>query len=129
MPFNAFVANAATNLIDWTKLIGFTDHPDLTRCEIETFRYRVLYVVARLTRGARQLHLRIERHLALGQSNHGCPAADPRCFPINPLPLFRRDERPFSPKGSPPTGTTPDDLSYPPAPGSPPKVGVNGGRA
>jgi hypothetical protein len=28
---------AATDLIAWTKLIGFIDNPDLARCEIETF--------------------------------------------------------------------------------------------
>lgn len=68
LPFHAFDANAgwleiimaATDLVVWTKLIGFTDHPDLARCEIETFRYRVLHVAARITRGGRQLHLRID---------------------------------------------------------------------
>ncbi len=68
LPFNAFQANAAwleivmaaTDLIAWTKLIGFTEHPELARCEIETFRYRVLHVAARITRGARQLRLRID---------------------------------------------------------------------
>lgn len=51
---------AATDLVAWSKLIGFADHPDLTRCEIGTFRYRVLHVAARITRGARQLRLRID---------------------------------------------------------------------
>jgi len=68
LPFHSFAANAAwleiimaaTDLIAWTKLIGFTDNTDLARCEIETFRYRVLHVAARLTRGARQLRLRID---------------------------------------------------------------------
>jgi hypothetical protein len=68
LPFNAFDANAAwleivmaaTDLIAWTKLIGFTDHPDLACCEIATYRYRVLHVAARITRGARQLRLRID---------------------------------------------------------------------
>ena len=68
LPFNSFQANAAwleiimaaTDLIAWTKLIGFTDDPDLARCEIATFRYRVLHVAARITRGARQLRLRID---------------------------------------------------------------------
>jgi hypothetical protein len=44
----------------WTKLIGFTDHPGLARCEIQTFRYQVLHVAARITRGARQTRLRID---------------------------------------------------------------------
>ena len=51
---------AATDLVAWTKLIGFTDHPDLATCEIDTFRYRVLHVAARITRGARQIRLRID---------------------------------------------------------------------
>ncbi|MCW2691396.1 MAG: Transposase family protein [Mycobacterium sp.] len=51
---------AATDLVAWTKLIGFTDHPDLATCEIGTFRYRILHVAARITRGARQIRLRID---------------------------------------------------------------------
>jgi hypothetical protein len=51
---------AATDLVAWTKLIGFTDHPNLATCEIATFRYRVLHVAARITRGARQTRLRID---------------------------------------------------------------------
>ena len=35
-------------------------HPDLARCEIAAFRYRVLHVAARITRGARQTRLRID---------------------------------------------------------------------
>ena len=68
LPFNAFDANAAwleivlaaTDLIAWTKLIGFTEEPDLARCEVQAFRYRVLHVAARITRGARQIRLRID---------------------------------------------------------------------
>jgi hypothetical protein len=68
LPFHSFDANAAwleiimaaTDLIAWAKLIGFADHPDLARCEIHTFRYRVLHVAARVTRGARQIRLRID---------------------------------------------------------------------
>ena len=48
------------SLVAWSKLIGFTDHPDLATCEIDTFRYRVLHVAARITRGARQIQLRID---------------------------------------------------------------------
>jgi hypothetical protein len=51
---------AATDLVAWSKLIGFTDHRDLATCEIDTFRYRVLHVAARITRSARQIHLRID---------------------------------------------------------------------
>jgi hypothetical protein len=49
----------AVDLICWTKLICFPDTAELGRYEIATFRYRVLYVAARLTHGARYLHLRI----------------------------------------------------------------------
>jgi len=49
------------DLVCWTKLICFADVPDLARCEIAQFRYRVLHVAARLTRAARRLHLRIDK--------------------------------------------------------------------
>lgn len=55
------VVLTATDLIAWTKLIGFADAPELARCEIAAFRYRVLHVAARLTASARQLHLRIDK--------------------------------------------------------------------
>ena len=51
---------AATDLVAWTKLIGFHGYTDLATCEIATFRYRVLHVAARITRGARNVRLRIE---------------------------------------------------------------------
>jgi hypothetical protein len=51
---------AATDLVAWTKLIALVDHPDLATCEIDTFRYRVLHVAARITHGARQIRLRID---------------------------------------------------------------------
>ena len=68
LPCHAFWANAAwleivlaaADLVAWTKLIGFTGQPGLARCEIQTFRYRVLHVAARITRGARQQRLRID---------------------------------------------------------------------
>ena len=49
---------AAADLVAWTQLIGFTHSLQLARCEINAFRYRVLHVAARITRGARQLRLR-----------------------------------------------------------------------
>jgi hypothetical protein len=55
------VVMTATDLVCWTKLICFADVVDLARCEIDTFRYRVLHVAARLTRGARRFHLRIDK--------------------------------------------------------------------
>lgn len=51
----------ATDLIAWTKLIAFNDQPALARCEIAAFRYRVLHVAARITKAARQVHLRIDK--------------------------------------------------------------------
>ena len=51
----------AVDLVAWSKLIGFADEPDLAKCEIATFRYRVLHVAARLSRGARGIKLRIDQ--------------------------------------------------------------------
>lgn len=69
LPCRAFNENAAwlqvvltaVDLVAWTKKIAFADVPELTRCEIAAFRYRVLHVAARLTRGARQIRLRIDK--------------------------------------------------------------------
>jgi hypothetical protein len=55
------VVMMAADLVCWTQLIGFADSTDLGRCEIATFRYRVLHVAARITRGARQVRLRIDK--------------------------------------------------------------------
>ncbi len=68
LPCHSFWSNAAwleivltaADLVTWTRLIGFRTHPGLARAEIATFRYRVLHVAARITRGARQLRLRID---------------------------------------------------------------------
>ena len=54
------IALAAADLVAWAQLIAFTHAPELARCEIAAFRYRVLHVAARITRGARQLRLRID---------------------------------------------------------------------
>src|SRR5271156_1410031 len=68
LPCHRFEANAAwleiilaaTDLVAWTKLISFTEEPGLAKCEIGTFRYRVRHAAARITRGARQIRLRID---------------------------------------------------------------------
>lgn len=68
LPCHSFWANAAwleivlaaADLVTWARLIGFTGDPSLARAEIATFRYRVLHVAARITRGARRLRLRID---------------------------------------------------------------------
>ncbi len=68
LPCHSFWANAAwleivlaaADLVTWARLIGFRGHPGLARTEINTFRYRVLHVAARITRSARQRRLRID---------------------------------------------------------------------
>lgn len=55
------VVLSAVDLVCWTKKICFADIPALARCEIAAFRYRVLHVAARITRGARQIRLRIDK--------------------------------------------------------------------
>ncbi len=55
------VVLTAVDLVCWTKLIAFADIPDLARCEIATFRYRVLHVAARITHAARRIHLRVDK--------------------------------------------------------------------
>jgi len=68
LPCHSFWANAAwleivlaaADLVTWTRLIGFASDRALARVEITTFRYRVLHVAARITRGARHLRLRID---------------------------------------------------------------------
>lgn len=52
---------AATDLVCWTKLLGFHDVPALAHAEIATFRNLVLHVAARITRGSRQTRLRIDQ--------------------------------------------------------------------
>jgi Transposase DDE domain group 1 len=53
--------DAAVDLVCWTKLLCFTGTDALARCEINTFRYRVLHVAAQLVRTARRLELRIDK--------------------------------------------------------------------
>ena len=69
LPCHAFAENAAwletlstaTDLVCWAKILGFTDIPELARAEINTFRNLVLHVAARITRGSRQIRVRIDR--------------------------------------------------------------------
>ena len=51
----------ATDLVCWAKILGFIDTPVLAHAEIATFRNRVLHVAARITHGARQTRVRIDR--------------------------------------------------------------------
>ena len=55
------IVMAATDLIAWSKLLGFADQPDLARCEVATFRYRVLHIAARISHSGRRTRLRIDR--------------------------------------------------------------------
>ncbi len=52
---------AAADLVCWSKLICFADDADLARCEIASFRYKVLHMAARITRSGRVLRLRLDR--------------------------------------------------------------------
>jgi hypothetical protein len=68
-PCHGFAANsawleivmAALDLIAWSKMLGFKDQPDLARCEVATYRYRVLHVAARITHSGRRTRLRIDQ--------------------------------------------------------------------
>jgi hypothetical protein len=51
---------AATDLVCWAKILGFTDTSLLAHAEIATFRNLVLHVAARITRGARRVRVRID---------------------------------------------------------------------
>lgn len=55
------VVLTAIDLLCWTKLLCFPHSTELARCEINTFRYRVLHVAAQLVHAARRLELRIDR--------------------------------------------------------------------
>jgi hypothetical protein len=69
LPSRSFAINAAwlactltaIDLLAWTQTILLADHPELARAEPKTLRYRLLHVAARLIRGARKLHLKIDR--------------------------------------------------------------------
>ena len=49
----------AADLLAWTQTLLLDG--DLAKAEPKTLRYRLLHVAARLTRGGRQLRLRIDR--------------------------------------------------------------------
>jgi hypothetical protein len=52
---------AGADLVAWAKLICFADNPSIARCEIDTFRYRILHIAARITRGGRRINLRLDQ--------------------------------------------------------------------
>jgi hypothetical protein len=51
----------AVDLIVWTQTTVLHDQPDLAKAEPKMLRYRLLHTAARLTRGQRRVHLRIDR--------------------------------------------------------------------
>lgn len=59
---------AAADLVAWSKLICFAHDPALARCEIATFRYRILHTAARITRGGRRTNLRLDRNWAWAEA-------------------------------------------------------------
>ncbi|HEX5402741.1 MAG TPA: transposase, partial [Pseudonocardiaceae bacterium] len=58
---------AAMDLVCWAKLLGFAATPVLAHAEIATFRNLVLHVAGRITRGGRQVRLRIDRTWAYAE--------------------------------------------------------------
>ncbi|WP_020579723.1 transposase [Actinopolymorpha alba] len=49
------IALAAADLISWSKLIGFKDHPGIAKATPDTFRYKVLHIAGKIVRTARRL--------------------------------------------------------------------------
>jgi hypothetical protein len=55
---------AAADLVAWSKLICFADDDAIARCEIDTFRYTIMHIAARITRSARSVNVRLDRSWA-----------------------------------------------------------------
>jgi hypothetical protein len=55
------VVLAAADLVAWSKKLCFADVAAIARCEIQTFRYRILHIAARITRGGRKVNLRLDQ--------------------------------------------------------------------
>ena len=78
--------------------------PDLARCEVAVFRYRVLHVAVQLVRSSRPLHLRLDQHwcwaanITSGFDARRTASPEPRTRPAhsttNPEPRHRHDSRP-----------------------------------
>ena len=52
---------AAADLVCWSKLLCFVDDPELARCEIASFRYRILHMAARIARSGLVISFRLDR--------------------------------------------------------------------
>jgi hypothetical protein len=59
---------AAADLVAWSKLLCFADQPDLARCEIDAYRYRILHIAGRVTTTGRRVTLRLDRSWAWAQT-------------------------------------------------------------
>jgi hypothetical protein len=59
---------AAADLVAWSKLLCFDDDPNLARCEIDAYRYRILHVAGRLVHSGRAFNLRLDRAWAWAES-------------------------------------------------------------
>ncbi len=113
-PCHSFDANAAwleivstaNDLVAWTKRIGPTNHPAIACREINTFRYRVPHVTARITHSARQLRLRIDATWPVGHNDHNRPATHPRRLPLTHDPPHPNNQKRPRPQENPPTSTT-----------------------
>jgi len=115
----------ATDLVCWAKLLGFTGTPSLAHAEIATFRNLVLHVAARITRGARQIRLRIDATwrwaTAISQGWQRLRAA----FTDRPAAVHPDPRNPPALE-TPADRATSADLPYPPATISPDKPGSTG---
>ena len=122
LPFNSFDANkawleiimAATDLVAWAKLIGFTDHPiwpgaKSTPSATGSCTSRPASPAAPDTPDSRSTPP------GDGPSDRHRLDTHPRRIHLNPGPSPKRDESPTGPRKARPTGATPDDLSCPPA--------------
>ena len=114
-------------LIQWSRAENVQDHlvaacldqtdrlprpTDLATCEIATFRYRVLHVAARITRGARKVRLRIGRDLAVGHRDLPSMATTSGRPPLTTQPT-----RAYRPKATRPwTARPPSDTGRPVTP-------------
>jgi hypothetical protein len=100
LPCHRFDANAAwlqivlaaTDLVSWSKLVGFADQPDLANCESDTFRYRALHVAARTTRRPTD-PVAHRRHLAMGHRHLPRMATTPEPPPHNRSAAVHPDPR------------------------------------
>ena len=91
---------AAADLVRWSKLICFADDPELARCEITNFGYKILHTTARLARTGRVVYLRLDHHwawakqLALGFARPRAAFAWSAQSPVPATPAGAIRERP-----------------------------------